>query len=221
MKLYLQISKVDADQRKVFGYASTEALSHDLLSYLRGRPVKARGHSLRYRLGKYVQRHRWAIGAASLVLAVMVTALTVVGWQAQKALREAGRAQAMQSFVAGLFESAGSTPMEAPIDLRTLLDMGIVRGDLSLARQPQARAELYGDAFNDEVIVKPGWAGIRGLGGFDRSFVDGIAEGTATAVGALSSRFRMTQNGFVRSYALAVLSGSALVLLALLAVNFS
>jgi NADH-quinone oxidoreductase subunit L len=84
-----------------------------------------------------------------------------------------------------------------------------------------ARAELYGDAFNDEVIVKPGWAGIRGLGGFDRSFVDGIAEGTATAVGALSSRFRMTQNGFVRSYALAVLSGAALVLLALLAVNFS
>ncbi len=40
-------------------------------------------------------------------------------------------------------------------------------------------------------------------------------------MGVVSNRFRMTQNGFVRSYALAVLSGAALVLLALLAVNFS
>jgi NADH-quinone oxidoreductase subunit L len=84
-----------------------------------------------------------------------------------------------------------------------------------------ARAELYGDAFNDEVIVKPGWTGIRGLSAFDRGFVDGIAEGIATAFAAVSSRFRLAQNGFVRSYALAVLSGAALVLLAMLAVNFS
>jgi NADH-quinone oxidoreductase subunit L len=84
-----------------------------------------------------------------------------------------------------------------------------------------ARAELYGDAFNDEVIVKPGWTGIRGLAVFDRSFVDGLAEGTATAFSGISSRFRLAQNGFVRSYALALLSGAALVLLALLAVNFS
>jgi NADH-quinone oxidoreductase subunit L len=84
-----------------------------------------------------------------------------------------------------------------------------------------ARAELYGDAFNEEVIVKPGWTGIRGLAVFDRSFVDGIAEGTAAAFAGMSRGFRHAQNGFVRSYALAVLAGAALVLLALLAVNFS
>jgi NADH-quinone oxidoreductase subunit L len=84
-----------------------------------------------------------------------------------------------------------------------------------------ARAELYGDAFNDEVIVKPGWAGIRGLTVFDRSVVDGAAEGTAAAFGGMSSRFRLAQNGFVRSYALAVFAGAALVLLALLVVNYS
>ena len=83
-----------------------------------------------------------------------------------------------------------------------------------------ARAELYGDAFNEEVIVKPGYTGIRGLSLFDGSFVDGIVEGTASAFGGMSNRFRLSQNGFVRSYALAVLSGAALVLLALLAVNF-
>jgi NADH-quinone oxidoreductase subunit L len=84
-----------------------------------------------------------------------------------------------------------------------------------------ARADLYGDALNDEVVVKPGWAGIRGLTVFDRGFLDGIVEGSASAFGGMSRGFRLAQNGFVRSYALAVLSGAALLLLAVLAVNFS
>ena len=83
-----------------------------------------------------------------------------------------------------------------------------------------ARAELYGDALNEELVVRPGWAGVRGLAVVDRSVVDGAAEGTAAAFGGMSSWFRRVQNGFVRSYALAVLAGAALVLLALLAVNF-
>ena len=49
---------------------------------------------------------------ATLVLAVMVTALVLVSWQARQALREANRAQALQNFVAGLFESAGNTPLD-------------------------------------------------------------------------------------------------------------
>ena len=125
-------------------YVSAEALSQDLLCYLRGRPVLARGESLGYRSRKYLHRHRWALGAATLVVAVMAIALTVVSWQARQALREANRAQAMQNFVAGLFESAGNAPLDTPMNLRALLDLGIVRGERSLARQPQARAELYG-----------------------------------------------------------------------------
>ena len=125
-------------------YVSAEALSQDLLCYLRGRPILARGERMGYRMRKYIYRHRWPVAAASTVLVVMLTALVVVGWQARQALREAGRAQAMQNFVAGLFESAGSTPQDTPMDLRTLLDLGITRSERSLARQPQARAELYG-----------------------------------------------------------------------------
>ena len=124
-------------------YVSAEALSQDLLAYLRGRPVMARGQGLPYRARKYVRRHRWAITASASIVALLLSALGVVTWQAQRAARETTRAQAMQRFVADLFEDAGSSP-NTPIDLRSLLDMGILRGESSLARQPQARAELYG-----------------------------------------------------------------------------
>ena len=124
-------------------YVSAEALSQDLLSFLRGRPVLARGESMGYRVRKYVQRHRWSMAAGTTILLVLMTALGVVAWQAQRALHEASRAQAMQRFIAELFQDAGSSP-NTPIDLRSLLDMGILRGEHSLARQPQARAELYG-----------------------------------------------------------------------------
>lgn len=124
-------------------YVSAEALSQDLLCHLRGRPVSARGQRMGYRLRKYLHRHRWAISATASVLLVLLVALGVVAWQAQRALREAARAQAMQRFVAELFQDAG-TSANTPIDLRSLLDMGILRGERSLARQPQARAELYG-----------------------------------------------------------------------------
>ncbi|MCX6398223.1 MAG: NADH-quinone oxidoreductase subunit L [Propionibacteriales bacterium] len=83
-----------------------------------------------------------------------------------------------------------------------------------------ARADLYGDAFNDAVVIKPGVAGIGALTTFDTTVVDGAAEGTATVFAAMSAQFRLLQNGFVRSYALALLAGATVVVLALLAVNF-
>ena len=81
------------------------------------------------------------------------------------------------------------------------------------------RNELYGDAFNDAVIVGPGKRFNEGLAAFDSGVVDGGAMGTAHAFRGISGRLRLVQNGFVRSYALSVLAGAALVLLALVVVN--
>jgi len=81
------------------------------------------------------------------------------------------------------------------------------------------RNDLYADAFNDVVIVESGKSFTRGLATFDGGFVDGGFVGTAHALGGLSSRLRLAQNGFVRSYALSLLAGAALVLLALVVVN--
>jgi NADH-quinone oxidoreductase subunit L len=84
-----------------------------------------------------------------------------------------------------------------------------------------ARADLYGDALNESLFMRPGDQFVSGLVGFDDRGVDGIVNGTAGAFGGMSSTFRRLQTGFVRSYALSFLGGAVLVVLALLAVNLA
>ena len=84
-----------------------------------------------------------------------------------------------------------------------------------------ARADLYGDTINDTLVVRPGTHIVSGLMAFDRGVVDGAVMGQAAAIGGLASRFRRWQNGYVRSYALSLLGGAVLVVLALLVVNLT
>ncbi len=83
------------------------------------------------------------------------------------------------------------------------------------------RQELYGDAINDTLVVEPGRHLVSGLTTMDRYGIDGVVEGGSRTVGGFSGAFRKVQNGFVRSYALGVLGGVILVVLALLAVNWA
>jgi NADH-quinone oxidoreductase subunit L len=92
--------------------------------------------------------------------------------------------------------------------------------DVSFATRA-ARQDLYGDAINDTLVVGPGRNLVGGLVTMDRVGVDGVVEGGSAAVGGFSGVFRRIQNGFVRSYALSVLGGVLLVVLALLAVNLA
>ncbi|MDP3893935.1 NADH-quinone oxidoreductase subunit L [Nocardioides sp.] len=92
--------------------------------------------------------------------------------------------------------------------------------DVSFATRA-ARADLYGDAINDTLVVRPGAATVRGLSTFDTHGVDGVVEGGSRFVGGLSGALRPLQSGFVRSYALSVLGGVIIVVLALLAVNLA
>lgn len=125
-------------------YPSVEALALDLSRYEAGRPVQARPQSVGYRFGKYLRRHRWSLGTGVLVAVVLSAALAIVAWQARQAVAEAGRAQAMQDFMVGVFDSARGTPEGQALDLRGLLDDSLQRGNRELARQPRARAELFG-----------------------------------------------------------------------------
>ncbi len=92
--------------------------------------------------------------------------------------------------------------------------------DVSFATRA-ARADLYGDAINDTLVITPGRHVVSGLATADRHGVDGVVEGGSLAVGGLAHQLRKVQNGFVRSYALSILAGVLLVVLALLAVNLA
>jgi NADH-quinone oxidoreductase subunit L len=82
-----------------------------------------------------------------------------------------------------------------------------------------ARRDIYGDALNETVFMRPGQYLTRSLVFFDNRGVDGGVNGLAALVGGTSGRVRRWQTGFVRSYALSMLGGSALVVIALLAVR--
>jgi NADH:ubiquinone oxidoreductase subunit 5 (subunit L)/multisubunit Na+/H+ antiporter MnhA subunit len=65
----------------------------------------------------------------------------------------------------------------------------------------------------------PGQYLTRALVFFDNRGIDGAVHGLAAAIGGGSGRLRRVQNGFVRSYALSIFGGAALVLAALLLVR--
>ena len=82
-----------------------------------------------------------------------------------------------------------------------------------------ARRDLYGDAFNESVLMRPGQWLTRLSVYFDGRGIDGLVNTSAATVGGSSGRLRRWQTGFVRSYALSMFFGAALLVAALLAVR--
>ena len=82
-----------------------------------------------------------------------------------------------------------------------------------------ARRDLYGDAFNETVFMRPGQWLTRLSVYFDNRGVDGLVNTIAATVGGTSGRMRKAQTGFVRSYALSMLVGAVLLVGALLLVR--
>ncbi|NLE79609.1 MAG: NADH-quinone oxidoreductase subunit L [Rhodococcus sp.] len=103
------------------------------------------------------------------------------------------------------YASAAGIAREAPRDVSVLTTA--------------ARRDLYGDKVNEEVFMRPGRALTTAIAVVDDRLIDGAVDGSAKSVGALSGRIRTLQTGFVRSYALFMLSGAALVVGVMMAVR--
>ncbi len=73
------------------------------------------------------------------------------------------------------------------------------------------RNDLYGDAFNETVLMRPGQRFTAGLLRLEDSGIDGTVNGTGAVISGVSARLRRVQNGFVRSYALTMMVGAAIV----------
>ena len=82
-----------------------------------------------------------------------------------------------------------------------------------------ARADLYQDAFNEAVFMRPGQYLTRSLVFVDNRGVDGAVGGLAALIGGTAGRLRRWQNGMVRSYAASMLAGVVVLVIGVLAVR--
>jgi NADH-quinone oxidoreductase subunit L len=74
-----------------------------------------------------------------------------------------------------------------------------------------ARNELYGNAINEGLFMRPGQALTKALTAFDTRVVDGLVNGIGRSVRDGSTGLRTTQTGFARTYALTMLFGAVIV----------
>ena len=83
-----------------------------------------------------------------------------------------------------------------------------------------ARHDMYQDALNEAVAMRPGQGLVAAVTATDRYVVNGAVEGLAAATAACGRLVGRAQSGYVRSYAGYMLVGTLLVLVAVLASRF-
>ena len=74
-----------------------------------------------------------------------------------------------------------------------------------------ARRDLYGDAFNEAVFMRPGQFVTKTLVGTDDAVLEGSVTGVTESIKRVSDGLRALQTGYVRTYALSMLGGTALL----------
>ena len=127
-------------------------------------------------------------------------------------------------------------PLAYTLIVTAVVAVGVAVAWFTIARKPvprtaptdvrfatrAARADLYGDAFNEAVLMRPGNTAVESMVRFDDRTLDhGVVDGTGRAAMGMAGTFRKLQSGYVRSYALSVLLGALIVTFALLAVSFA
>ena len=105
--------------------------------------------------------------------------------------------------------AARAVPGETPAD-----------GEVSILTRA-GRNEVYGNAVNDAIAVRPTRHLVRTLVYVDGAGLDAFVTGVADRLGDAANALRKQQNGFVRSYALSMVAGALVVLATLLAVTLA
>jgi len=136
------------DENERFGSASE--MADDIRRYLQGLPIESRPRSARYRIGKFVGRHRVASAFAAAATLLAIVAVLTIARQNRIAARErdharleARRAQAVAELLGNLFGAADPYGEEAgELTARDLLERGESQVRTELAEQPAVQAEM-------------------------------------------------------------------------------
>ena len=124
-------------------YRSIEQFAADIRAYLDGLPVAAQPDSRSYRIGKFVGRHRVAVGATAAAVVLLIAFTITLAVQARRIANERDKAAQIASLLADLFEvSDPSEARGATLTAREVLDRGTARVEASLAEQPDLQVAL-------------------------------------------------------------------------------
>lgn len=128
----------DAERR----YGSSQALGDDLRRYLDGLPVTAHPDSAGYRIGKFVRRHRLALGAAALATCAVLGASAVALWQAARAERSAADMTLINSFLVDMLSISNPHQSGSEITLAAALDNGANEVDKRFGDRPDLAVDI-------------------------------------------------------------------------------
>lgn len=139
----------DPEQR----YASAEQLAEDLRRYLRQEPVLARPPLRAYRIGRFLRRHRVAVGLLALLAASLLIFAVTSGVQARRLAEERDRAAEEQRKSQSILTLLVSLLSEGDpyrtgddvdqIDVEQFLERVTERAE-SMADEPLLQAQLRG-----------------------------------------------------------------------------
>jgi len=131
-------------------YETANGFAADIRRYLSNEPVSARPASTRYRMGKFIRRHKVGVivvGVATVLVATSSVAATVGFVRArraeQMAAREAESAKQVADFMVDLFRQSDPTvSRRGSVTAQAILDQGIRRVTSDLASQPLLQSRL-------------------------------------------------------------------------------
>ena len=124
-------------------YRSVEALAEDLRRSLDGRPVEARGGAFAYRASRFVRRHRWAVAAAALLVAVFTGWAVSLARQLERTRLERDNARAVTELLVDIFKvSDPESGAGGTLTAREILDRGSGQAATKLADRPEILARL-------------------------------------------------------------------------------
>jgi tetratricopeptide (TPR) repeat protein len=146
-------------------YGSAAELAADVQRLLDDEPVLAAPPSRRYRLGKFVRRHRLAVAAVGIVVAVTLAALTTVSLALLRT-REAERAERQGRAAAEAAGARAAAAVEFLLDVFSSVDPGKDGREVKMADALARAARDLGSRLQDQPEIRGALAHTVGIAYF-------------------------------------------------------
>jgi eukaryotic-like serine/threonine-protein kinase len=167
-------------------YGSADQLSEDLGRYLNGQPVDAAPDSRRYRLEKFLRRHRLSVAISATALLAIVGGSAVAVYQARVARFERARAERRfndvrtlaNSFLFELHDTLTNLP--GTLEARRLLVRRAAEYLDSLSKEAQGDATLQRELATanqrlGDILGGAGGSNLGDLSGAEKRYLEAVA----------------------------------------------